>query len=220
MTPEVSLGAATVELACAGLILWRGARTPVRVVAAMTCVLLAGYQICEHAICRSGGDAWLCRAGFAIIALLPATTLHIARLLTGRRLPMRAIYGIFGLLAVWVLVDPAFVSGATCSLFYVHYQHGNDLNLIYGFSYEIALLVLIVVLWPARRERRALAMLIGVILFFVPSWIVYFVLPSTRTAHPSLMCIFAFELSLALLVVSEVITWPRQRHRATERPAR
>jgi len=222
MTPAVSLGAAGVELVCATAIFMLAPRSMVRLLAIVTCVLLATYQLCELAICRTGGEPWLCRLGFAVIAFLPATTLHMGRLLKAEHMPetrpprrfwpigIRWFYITSAALAAWVMIDPRFIEGATCSSFYIHYTYGHELNLVYGTWYELTLIGLIVMLWPARRDRRSRALLIGTVLFFVPSWIVYFILPSTRTAHPSIMCVLAFMLSLMLLIATGAVGGRRE----------
>ncbi|MCM2324253.1 MAG: hypothetical protein NDJ90_13430 [Oligoflexia bacterium] len=201
----------------AGIWVLRGpGRKDLRWLIALTLFLLAGYQILEVFVCNAEGmhQLFLSRMAFLDVTWLPPVSLLlISRLLTRPRAWLTRFAWISIALAAifsfWIIVDTRFVQGTICHFMYARYRHIEPYFHLYGAFYELTQMSMIFV--PAAliaseeslRLRRDLSdLLIGALLFILPSIFLAAVLPSLfETALPSLMCHFAIFYALFLIRV-------------------
>lgn len=193
----------------------------------ITQLLLAGYQIFEVLICTgpTSRQLVLSRMAFLDITWLPPLSL----LLLCRVMPIpphwlkrftQSMLILGGVFSFWIIVDTRFVTGTICHFMYSKYQHIQPYFHFYGAFYEISQMSMIFI--PAvmlakvddPEVRAHLSdLLVGALLFIVPSIFLAAVLPSLfETALPSLMCHFALFYAVFLVRVARRET---QRSAAT-----
>lgn len=165
---------------------------------------LGFFQLCEYHVCGGYGiraSEWS-RAGYAAITLLPPLGLHILHVLAGkpkRRLIMAAYVTMVGFIA-YFLFKPAVFDGYACTGNYVIFQIGLTAARAYGVYYYGWLLTALALgfRWTAKsgtaalkRRRVIQALMVGYLVFLLPTAIANTVNPETRRGIPSIMCGFA-----------------------------
>ena len=168
---------------------------------------LAIFQLCEYHVCGGWGvraSEWS-RGGFAAITLLPPLGLHILHVLANkpkRKLIAFAYVTMLGFVAYFTVVPNVF-AGYACTGNYVIFQIGLRPAIVYGLYYYGWLVTAIVlgVAWAQQIKRQASehkprliavqALIIGYLIFLVPTALANSVKPSTRQGIPSIMCGFA-----------------------------
>lgn len=194
------------------LFVWAGLRykaSLTRRLAMAMLLLLAVFQLAEFFVCGGlGVDAatWS-RLGYVAITALPPLGLHLIATIAGykQKLPIAVAYGL-GL--AWIVVfgagEAAFV-GHECAGNYVVFQLKSGIGGWY-FVYYYALLFagLALAAVSAARTRRKKTrqalhgMILGYMVFLVPTTVVNTVDPSTLEGIPSIMCGFAVLYALIL----------------------
>jgi len=179
--------------------------------------LLAGYQIIEVGLCwkSDGSNLFLARLGFLDITWLPPVSLLlISRLVTPRSRPLilYARFSLFigALLSLWIIMDYRFVTGTICEFMYARYSNVQPWFNFYGAFYEITQMSMIFVpayllsrIGDAKRRKDLSDLLIGSLLFIIPSLYVASVWPSIfENGLPSLMCHFAIFYAVFLLRIA------------------
>jgi len=177
---------------------------------------LATFQLSEYHVCTGSlvaGEGWS-RLGYVAITLLPAVGLHMLYLLAGnnaRRL-VGFGYGSMAALMTYFTMYPAAFTGFRCTGNYVIFQIGSRPALVYSTYYYGLLLAALYlgVLWlrtppqdmktkisPAKRQAIK-GLLVGYLIFLVPTALANSVDPATRQAIPSIMCGFAVLFAMIL----------------------
>lgn len=182
-------------------------------------VALAVFQLCEFHVCSGWGvraTEWS-RLGYVAITLLPALGLHMLHVIAGkphRKLVAAAYATMLGFIVYFLAVPSAFRS-YQCTGNYVIFQIGERAAIMYGLYYYGWLLAAISlgISWAnefktlGATHRRQLngvkALIIGYLVFLVPTALANSVRPETRRGIPSIMCGFAvlFALILALYIL-------------------
>lgn len=206
------------ELVLAGYVVWRyHLNTLARLVVAALAGL-ATFQVAEYLVCTgTNAEAWS-RVGFVAITALPPLGLHILHQLAGKkagRLVAAAYVSMVGYMAFFMLWPTAF-AGQECTGNYVIFQIGYQAGGAYATFYYGWLLVALGLGTHWRKQllaqgkkavkRHAEAiqgLMIGYLVFLVPTGIANTVNPETRRGIPSIMCgfavLFAFMLVLYVL---------------------
>jgi len=198
---------------------WRYKMNMLAKLVALCVFALAVFQISEYHVCTgfgiSGGD-WS-RLGYAAITALPALGLHILHVLAAkpkRRLVIASYISMVGFIAYFLTYQTAF-TGYECTGNYVIFQIGVTPSLAYGAYYYgwIFTTFYLGSRWANQLLKKSVrafnklrtirALMLGYLVFLVPTALVYSVSPSSRRGIPSIMCGFAvlFALILTLYIL-------------------
>jgi hypothetical protein len=193
-------------------------------------IVLGTFQLAEYNVCTGHGfsaEQWS-RLGYVAITMLPALGLHLLHVLADkkqRKLVVGAYLTMLGFIVYFLTYKAAFI-GYKCTGNYVIFQIGVRPAIAYG-AYYYGLLATGIGLgarWAnqvmrdakevvsKRRLQVIRALIIGYLIFIVPTAVSNTVKPSTRAGIPSIMCGFAvlFALILTLYILPRAGT---QRHK-------
>lgn len=190
----------------------------------VTALLALGtFQLAEYFVCTGYGVSagqWS-RLGFAAITTLPPLGLHIMHQLAGkpnRRLVYASYISMAGFITFFLTYHAAFI-GHQCTGNYVIFQIGYKMGGAYGLYYYGWLLVAIGLgmHWAnqlkaqgaesLKKLQAVRGMIVGYLVFLVPTALSNTVKPETRAGIPSIMCGFAviFAIILALYVAPRLL---------------
>lgn len=171
---------------------------------------LAVFQLSEYYVCGGLGanaDSWS-RLGFVAITALPPIGLHLLYVLSGNasRKLVTSAYATMGVFMAYFLVAPTAFTGSQCTGNYVIFQIGSTAALVYGAYYYGWLLTALLIGWHtvtktkiSKATRQQIGgLLLGYMVFLVPTAIANTVRPETRAGIPSIMCGFAVLFALIL----------------------
>lgn len=193
---------------------WRYRMTTLSRLIVTALLALAAFQLSEYHVCTGYGisaEDWS-RVGFAMITTLPPLGLHILHLLAGkpgRKLVYAAYLTMVGFIVYFMTYTAAFI-GHACTGNYVIFQIGPGGAFVYAIFYYGWLLTAIVlgIRWAnefLRQGATALtklqtvrALIVGYLVFLVPTALANSVSPATRRGIPSIMCGFAVLFALIL----------------------
>lgn len=217
-SPPVMAATVLIEGALLIYTLWRYKMSMLVRLVALTLFFLALFQFCEYHVCTGMGLSianWS-RLGYAAITALPPLGIHILHVLAKkpqRRLVFTAYATMLGFIAYFLLV-PGVFEGYQCTGNYVIFQIGIKASFAYGAYYYGWLLTALVLgaSWfkelngrksTRKQANSVLALMLGYLVFLVPTALTYSVDPSARRGIPSIMCGFAvlFALILALYIL-------------------
>ncbi len=175
---------------------------------------LALFQLCEYHVCTGYGlsaEDWS-RLGYLAITTLPALGLHMLYVLAGkpqRKLVTAAYVTMVGFMTYFLLYKAAFI-GYQCTGNYVIFQIGKWPSIAYGIYYYGWLLTAMLKggIWASALEKLGKkeftkvqmirGLIVGYLVFLVPTALAYSVSPGARRGIPSIMCGFAVLFSLIL----------------------
>lgn len=170
---------------------------------------LAMFQISEFRTCgqtlNQAGLIWS-RVGYVFITLLPPLGLHLISAIKGKK-PGKLIWVADVLALAFVLIfgfAPSAINSAICGGNYVVFKLHANLGLLYGFYYFGLLFAGMIIAARALKTANkakfdALVwMIIGYLVFLLPTGIVNMLDTSTTRGVPSIMCGFAVFYALIL----------------------
>lgn len=213
------LATLTIETSLALYTLWRYKLSELtRLVVAML-IMLATFQLAEYHVCTglgAGAIPWS-RLGFIAITTLPVIGLHILHVLADKP-DRRLVYGAYGVMAgfmAFFLVAPTVFTGHQCTGNYVIFQFSKDVTGIYSLYYYGWILTNLVLgyRWAnelklkgktaLRQLQTVQGLILGYLIFLVPTALANTFRPQTRHGIPSVMCGFAvlFALVLSLYIM-------------------
>ncbi len=218
-SPPVMVATLIIETALAAYTVWRYKMTVFSRLVTVTLLTLAAFQLSEYFVCTGYGfraEQWS-RIGFIMITILPPLGIHILHVLAGkpaRRLVYATYATMAGYITVFLFYHTAFI-GHQCTGNYVIFQLGQRVGgfyYLYYFGWLFAGIALAVAwlneLQVKGKQFKAKyeavqAMILGYLVFLVPTALANAVQPETRRAIPSIMCGFAvvFALLLALYIL-------------------
>lgn len=196
--------------------IWRYKMTVLARLTTVTLAALAVFQLSEYRVCTGYGlsaEQWS-RIGFVAITTLPPLGLHILHVLSGkpkRRLILGAYASMVGFIGFFLLYKTAFI-GHQCTGNYVIFQIGDRMAGIYGLYYYGWLLTAMALglYWASelkeegkkatKRLETVRALIIGYLVFLVPTALSNTVRPETRRGIPSVMCGFAVLFAFILVL--------------------
>jgi len=218
-SPPVMLATFIIEIVLAIYTVVRYKMNPLGRLVATTLVALAAFQLCEYHVCGGMGiraEEWS-RFGYVAITLLPPMGLHILHILAGkprRRLVVTAYVTMVAAVVYFLLNRTAF-KGYQCTGNYDIFQIGARSAMMYGIYYYGWLFgsISLGVTWAnelkaagkhaVKRLQGVRALIIGYLVFLVPTALANTINPRTRRGIPSIMCgfavLFAFILTLYIL---------------------
>lgn len=170
---------------------------------------LASFQLAEYFVCGGlGVDAKMwSRFGFVAITTLPPLGLHLIHAIAGKKAGWVVRAG-YGLMALWIvlfgLTETAFNNHICVSNYVIFNLHTNVMYYYSAYYYGILLAGMWLTYSFARRTdkkntQQALhGMLVGYLVFLVPTATANAVNPATIAGIPSIMCGFAVLFALIL----------------------
>lgn len=219
-SPPVMITTMAIETCLAAYTVWRYKMTPLVRLATVTLLALAGFQLAEYFVCTGsvGHAVMWSRIGFASIALLPALGLHLMHQVAGkpgRRLVTTAYTTMAGFV-VFFLAFPTVFDNYQCTGNYVIFHlrpHAGGVFWVYYMGW-IFTAIFLGARWAnqfmqqgkVRKLNATRGVIVGWLVFLVPTAIANMVNPASRAGIPSVMCGFAvlFALILSLYVLPKV----------------
>lgn len=175
---------------------------------ATTLFMLGFFQLAEYFVCGGLGltsQVWS-RLGFAAITTLPALGMHIIHVLAGKKSGL-VVWGSYAIMAAWIGIftfAPVF-SSYECGGNYVIFNLNGRAEIPYSAYYYGILLLGIALAYRFSLEKlkkpmkQALrAMIVGYLVFLLPTAAVNTINPETTAGIPSIMCGFAVLFAFIL----------------------
>jgi hypothetical protein len=213
-SPPVMLATLIFEFGVAAYAIWRYKMNVFTRLVVSTLLALGTFQLAEYFVCTGNAGhapAWS-RLGFVAITTLPPLGLHLMHVLAGksrRKLVGLAYATMLAFIAYFVFYSSAF-SGYECTgnyvIFQLHFKSGGAYA-IYYYGWLLTGLFL-GARWANElmaRGKQAIvrlqtvrALIVGWLIFLVPTAVANSVNPETREGIPSVMCGFAVLYALIL----------------------
>jgi hypothetical protein len=206
-SPPVMMATFIIETTMALYTVWRYKLTRATQLIVASLFFLGLFQLSEYFVC-GGWDlkaSFWARVGFVAITTLPPLGLHILHVIAGR--PARKLvyfgYLTMAMFIVYFTLYKSAFTGYACTGNYVIFQIGNRPAVAYALYYYGWLLTAMVlcVRWANYYLHKAKkvtdkvklirALLVGYLIFLVPTAVANSVSPETRRGIPSIMCGFA-----------------------------
>lgn len=213
-SPPVMLATLLIETALGLYVLWRYKLSVTTKLIATFLFTLAIFQMAEYHVCTGIGSnpvAWS-KLGFVAITALPPMGLHLLHRLAKRpeaALVKTAYLTMLGFMAFFILTPTGF-SGHQCTGNYVIFQFAPKIAGAYSAYYYgwLAVGIGLSISWAKQAKQAGqkfisqyeslTALLVGYLIFLVPTGVANSVKPETRQGIPSIMCGFAVLLALIL----------------------
>jgi hypothetical protein len=207
----------TIEVILAIYTIWRYKMTPPVRLATVTLLMLASFQLAEFFVCTgSVGHAIMwSRLGFAAITTLPALGVNLMHMIAGKpsgRL-VKAAYGTMTAFIVFFVAFPSVFENYQCTGNYVIFHLHPNAGGIYWIYYMGWLLTAIILGagWAngfmkqgnIKQLNAVRGLIIGWLIFLVPTAIANMVNPASRAGIPSIMC--GFAVLFAIILVTYVL---------------
>lgn len=207
-SPPVMLATFIIEFALAFYTLWRYKFTSVSRLAVIMLVALGAFQLAEYMVC--GGLGWSniewARFGYVAITLLPALGIHMLVKIADKKAPwlVGAAYVTCAAFVAFYLLGPGAVNGQACYPNYAVFYTNHDVSQFYTAYYYGWLLIGVYLAWHWGNERPPIrktlrAMMLGYLVFLVPTTAFNIIDPATIKGIPSIMCGFAVLLSVVVV---------------------
>lgn len=208
-SPPIMLATFVIEIILLGLTLWRRKLTATTKLIATTLFFLAFFQLCEYFVCGGlnfAATTWS-RLGFVAITTLPPLGIHLVHSIAKKQ-PGWLVWGSYAVMAVWITIfgftENAF-TGHQCVSNYVIFQLGYFIGYAYTVYYYGLLLLGVwlalrfIETTKAKKTKLTLqAMIVGYLVFLLPTAIANTLKPETMAGIPSIMCGFAVLFALIL----------------------
>lgn len=201
-----------IELALAVYVVTRFYMTTVTRLITVALVALAVFQLSEYFVCGGAGAeavTWS-RIGFVAITALPIVGLHLLYSISGRqsRKLVALGYATMAMYMSYFLLAPNAFTGQMCTGNYVIYQISSTAALFYQAYYYGWLLVAILFGYKSltnsnnnKKIRQQIGgLILGYLIFLVPTGIANTIKPETRAGIPSIMCGFAVLFAFILVL--------------------
>jgi len=199
----------TVEIVMAIYVVWRYKLTKLSRLVVATLFFLALFQISEYFVCGGAGLSAMhwSRTGYVAITMLPPLGLHILHVLTGKkeRALVWVAYATAAAFIVYFLLYKQAFSGYECTGNYVIFQLGGLATALYAAYYYgwLGTAIVLGLRWRKQQKnnvrRQAIrGLIIGYLVFLVPTSIAVIIDPTAMRGIPSIMCGFAVIFAVLL----------------------
>ncbi len=218
-SPPVMIATMVIEVSLAIYTVWRYKLDVFTRLVVITLLALAGFQLAEYFVCTGavGHAAFWSRMGFVAITALPPLGIHLLHRLADKPARKLIVFGyvtMAAFMAYFTIYSNAF-TGHQCTGNYVIFQLHLGTGGAYGVYYYGWLLTGLGLgaHWANQlmaKGQKALqqlqtvrALMVGWLIFLVPTALANTFSPASRRAIPSVMCGFAvlFALILALYIL-------------------
>lgn len=211
-SPPVMIATMIIETTLAIYAVWRYKLNSAARLSVVMLLALATFQLSEYFVCTGVGSMavpWS-RVGFVAITLLPPLGLHLTHVLAGRQ-KRRLVYAAYLTMAGFVaffLLAPGIFTGHKCNGNYVIFQFSANVTGAYSVYYFgwLAAGIGLGCYWANqlkarggeayRRLQSVRGIVVGYLVFLVPSGLSMTIRPDSRRAVPSVLCGFAVFLAL------------------------
>lgn len=226
-SPPVMLATLIIEFCLAIYTLVRYKMTTISRLATAILITLGCFQLSEYMICGGLGLTHIewAKFGYITTALLPALGIHLISAIAGKKKPLllSIAYATSIIFVTYFLINNSALSGQECFANYaVFYAHGI-MSQLFGVYYSLWLIIGLYLAWQWSKQlpkkRKALrAVILGNLLFILPTFFFNIIDPTTIKGIPSIMCgfavIFALTLAIKVLPNSGIIrTLPKDKHK-------
>lgn len=211
-SPPVMLATLVIEFCLAAYTFIKYKMTTISRLAIAILITLGIFQLSEYMICGGFGltHAEWTKFGYIATALLPAFGIHLIVAIAQKKSPLIVglAYASSILFIAYYSLNSASISGQECYANYaVFYATGlmSQLFAVYYFGW-LSVGGYIAVHWSRQLPEKRIALhsvVIGGLLFIIPTYFFNVIDPTTTKGIPSIMCGFAviFALILALRVL-------------------
>lgn len=230
-SPPVMLATLMIESGLAIYTVWRYKFNDLTRLITIFLFALATFQLSEYFVCTGNANAlnWS-KLGFVAITALPPLGLHLMHKLAdkpNRRLVATSYASMVGFSAFFLASQTVF-TGHQCTGNYVIFQFSPNVTGAYSMYYFGWLLtgISLGALWANQLKAKGKSALnrleavrglvIGYLVFLVPTAVANTVRPETRRGIPSVMC--GFAVLLALILVLYIM--PRMAENKTTQPVK
>lgn len=208
-TPPIMIATFVIEILFAIIAILRGHhKTKVGQLGIILLVLLALFQLSEFIICTDvsiNSKIWA-QIGFVVITFLPPIGLHLAYVIARKKHALITLPYMAGFIfALVVILFPTAIERTLCGGNYMLSVLNQTLGYVYGVYYNGLLLLGVYQTWHfaehfRTKETRSklLWLMVGYLVFMVPTGIVVAIMPHTLYGIPSIMCGFAVLLAVIL----------------------
>lgn len=211
-SPPVMLATFVIELSLAFYSIWRYKLTSINRLVVSILASLASFQLAEYMVC--GGLGWShiewARLGYVSITLLPAIGIHLLTKLANKKMPwlVGSVYATCAAFVTFYLVGAGAVNGQACYPNYAVFYTNSDVSQWYTAYYYGWLMVGTYLAWHwgmgNPKIRKTLhAMMLGYLVFLVPTTAFNIIDPTTIKGIPSIMC--GFAVILAIILATQVL---------------
>jgi hypothetical protein len=213
-SPPVMVATMAVETGLAIYTVWRYKMTTFTKLAFLMLLSLATFQLAEYFVCTGVGSmaAPWSRVGFVAITSLPPLGLHMMHVLADkpRRRLVNTAYAIMPLFMASFLFSPGIFTGHICTGNYVIFQFTANITGVYSVYYFgwLAAGIGLGFHWAnqlkaqgkkaAKQLQSVQGLIVGYLVFLIPSALSMTIKPSVRRGIPSVLCGFAVLLALIL----------------------
>lgn len=224
-SPPVMVATAAIELSLMVYTLWKYRSSRVGRIAAVLLLFLAVFQVAEYNVCGGLGlhAATWSRIGFMAISVLPALGIHLALAIGKVDKPLLRWLA-YGNAAIWVVLfgfSEAIFANHNCGGNYIIFHIKPGYGSMYFLFYYFWLFVGIATnLWlirrvKARQARSLRLLIIGYLLFMIPTAVVNTLNPVTIEGLPSILCGFAvfFAALLAFGILPNELVKKSAKHK-------
>ncbi|HPF31123.1 MAG TPA: hypothetical protein PLO25_02340 [Candidatus Saccharibacteria bacterium] len=208
-SPPVMLATFIIEFSLAIYTFWRYKINTITKLSIIMLISLGTFQLAEYMICGGIGlsNTQWAKIGYGAITLLPALGIHMLVAISGKKIP--------------ALITTAYTSCASFFLFYIFVTNSVNINQCYpnyavfsafksisipfGIYYYGWLIIGVALAWLWSNElpkhKKALqSMVIGYLVFLLPTTTINVIDPNTIKGIPSIMCGFAVLYAVILVV--------------------
>lgn len=209
-TPLAVLVTFIVEFALSIYVFFTQRKTLFGQVVAALLLSLSLFQLAEYVVCTTDVDAyyWM-RIGYISITLLPALGLHLVRIINHQKsVWINWIANVLAfVLSSFILFSPESMYGFSCTGKFVIFEIDTLLRFAHGIFYwvflVIAIYAMVMHIWNDHNREINMWLLIGYLIFIVPSLVLAVISMHFFSGLPSIMC--GFAILLALILVLKVV---------------
>ncbi len=211
-SPPVMLATFVIEICLAIYTFWRYKPSLVRRLGMFILIALGVFQATEYMICGGLGFnhmAWA-RFGYVSITLLPALGIHMLAVLSGKKSSflVTAAYATCLAFVGYYALNTAAISGNTCTANYAVFYSPSTAGKLFGIYYYGWLMTGVYLAWKwgaemPKKRKQLYSMMLGYLVFLVPTTAFNLIDPTTMRGIPSIMC--GFAVLLAFVLVAKVL---------------
>lgn len=211
-SPPVMLVTFLIEFTFAFYVLWRYKMTAVTRLASAILVSLGTFQLAEYMVCGGLGLSHMewTRVGYVVITLLPAFGIHMLVKLAGKKMPLLvgAAYASCAAFVGFYIIGTSAITGNQCYANYAVFYTNHAVSQWFTAYYYGWLMVGTYLAWQWGMQNPKIrntlhSMMLGYLVFLVPTTAFNIIDPSTLKGIPSIMC--GFAVLLAFVIVLKVL---------------
>ncbi len=206
-SPPVMLATFLIEFGLAIYTLWRYKMTTISRLAVVMLASLGTFQLAEYMVCGGLGltNIQWARVGYVAITLLPALGIHMLVKLADKKnnLLVGGAYASCLAFVIFYVIGSSAITGQQCFANYAVFYTQHASSLWYTGYYYGWLIIGVYLAWQwgiEQPENKNVlhSMMLGYLVFLVPTTFFNIIDPSTLKGIPSIMCGFAVLLAFVL----------------------